>query len=113
MFLTALAVLCVAACRSAFVETTIENNSSAPLHVIEVDYPSASFGMQILDAHAIYHYHFKIQGSGPVTISWSDSAGKTHTASGPLLTQGQQGSLGITIGPTGGVSWSQNLSTKR
>jgi len=98
-----------AACRSAFVETTVENDSATPVHVIEVDYPSASFGMQTLDAHTTYHYHFKIQGSGPVTIAFLDNAGKPHTATGPTLTQGQQGSLKITIDP-GGVSWSASLS---
>ena len=99
----------VAACRSAFIETTVENDGATPLHLIEVDYPSASFGMQTLDAHATYRYHFKIQGSGPVTITFLDNAGKPHTAAGPTLTQGQQGSLKITINQAGGVSWGANL----
>jgi hypothetical protein len=102
--------LIAAACRSAFVETTVENGGATPLHVIEVDYPSASFGMQTLDAHAAYHYRFKIQGSGPVTITFLDNAGKPHTATGPTLMQGQQGSLKITIDQAGGVSWGANLS---
>jgi hypothetical protein len=102
--------LLAAACRSAFVETTVENQGVTPLHLIEVDYPSASFGMQTLDAHASYHYHFKVQGSGPVTITFFDSVGKAHTATGPTLTQGQQGNLKITIDQSGGVAWGANLS---
>ena len=103
--------LSAAACRSAFVETTVANESAAPVHLIEVDYPSASFGMQTLDAHATYHYHFKVQGAGPITITFIDDAGKPHTATGPTLTQGQQGSLRITIDPPGTVSWGANLSS--
>ena len=98
------------ACRSAFVETTVENSGPAPVHLIEVDYPSASFGMQSLDAHATYHYHFKIQGSGAITITFIDNAGKPHTATGPTLKQGQEGNLRITIDQANGVSWGAKLS---
>jgi len=107
------AALCpgVAACRSAFVETTVENQSSAPLHLIEVDYPSASFGMQTLDSHASYRYHFKVQGTGPVTVTFIDSTGKPHTATGPTLTQGQHGNLKITIDQANAVSWGANLTS--
>jgi hypothetical protein len=110
IFLALLAVFCISACRSAYVETTLENTGPAPLHLIEVDYPSASFGMQSLDAHGTFHYRFKIQGSGPVTITWTDAAGKAHTAAGPVLKEGQQGPLRITIDPSSNVSWSANLS---
>jgi hypothetical protein len=102
--------LSLSACRSAFVETTIANNGPTPMRLIEVDYPSASFGVQSLDANAVYHYHFKIQGSGPITVAWTDSAGKAHTATGPVLTEGQHGDLKIAIDPSGGVNWIKNLS---
>jgi hypothetical protein len=91
----------------------VQNDAATPLHLIEVDYPSASFGMQTLEAHAVYHYHFKVQGSGPVTITFIDNAGKPHAATGPTLTQGAQGSLKIAIDQSAGVSWSANLSTDR
>jgi hypothetical protein len=110
MALAGVFCLTAAACRSAFVETTVENDGATPLHVIEVDYPSASFGMQTLDAHATYHYHFKIQGSGQITITFFDNAGKPHTATGPTLAQGQKGSLKITIDQSGGVGWGASLS---
>jgi len=111
MLVTLLASLCLAACRSAFVETTIQNDSPSPIQLIEVDYPSASFGTQSLDAHAAYHYHFKIQGSGAITLTFTDAAGKAHSATGPVLSEGQQGDLKIAIDSSGGVSWTQHLST--
>ncbi len=113
LFLVVLASLGLTACRSAFVETTIQNDSATPLHLIEVDYPSASFGTQSLDSHASYHYHFKIQGSGPITLTFTDAAGKTHTATGPVLVQGQRGDLKIAIDPSGKVSWVSHLSSPK
>ncbi|HEX3471039.1 MAG TPA: hypothetical protein VHT28_07620 [Silvibacterium sp.] len=113
ILLLLLVTLGLSACRSAFVETTIVNDSSISLRLIEVDYPSASFGTQSLEAHAIYHYRFKVQGSGPITLTWTDNAGKAHTATGPTLTEGQHGNLRISIDPTGNVNWSENLSGAR
>jgi hypothetical protein len=113
LLLALLASLCLTACRSAFVETTIQNDSPSPLHLIEVDYPSASFGTQSLDAHTAYHYHFKIQGSGAITLTFTDATGKAHTANGPVLSQGQQGDLKIVIDPSGSVSWISHLSSAK
>lgn len=113
LFAGLLASFCLMACRSAYVETTIENNGPAPIHLIEVDYPSASFGTQSIDAHASYHYRFKIQGAGAVTVSWTDAAGKPHTAAGPTLKEGQQGDLRVSVDGAGSVSWGGHLSSEK
>jgi hypothetical protein len=97
------------ACRSAFIETSLRNDGDAPLRLIEVDYPSASFGTQVLNAHSVYHYRFKVQGSGPVTFSYTGFDGKTHTSSGPTLDEGQQGELTIAVDPTGQVHWTESV----
>jgi hypothetical protein len=104
------AVLPLSGCRSAFVETSIENSGPSNVHLIEVDYPSASFGTQTLDAHSTYHYRFKIQGSGPVTISFTDDAGKAHSVTGPTLEEGQQGQLTISIDSAYKVGWKESLT---
>jgi hypothetical protein len=101
------------ACRSAFVETTIRNDGDAPVRLIEVDYPSASFGVQTLNAHSSYHYHFKVQGSGPVTLSFTGPDGKTRTANGPELSEGQQGTLTISFDPDGKIGWAERLMKTR
>ena len=104
------ALFTLSGCRSAFVETSIENTSRGNLRLIEVDYPSASFGTQTLDAHSTYHYRFKIQGSGPITISFTDDAGKSHSVTGPMLEEGQQGQLTILIDPAYKVDWKKSLT---
>jgi hypothetical protein len=107
-----LLTLCVAgltACRSRFVEATIVNQGPA-LHVLEFDYPSASFGANQLAAGGKFHYRFKIQGSGPLSLQYEDAAGHTHTAAGPNVNQGDQGSILVTISPAGAVTWTPTLT---
>ena len=95
----------LAGCHSAFVQTTIANHSGAPLRLVELDYPSASFGTTNLNNAAEYHYRFKITGSGTVKLDFVDSAGKPHHAVGPELDEGQEGSLLVTIDEANNVSW--------
>ena len=95
-------------CRSRVVDTTIVNEGPV-LHVLELDYPSASFGADSLAPGSRYHYRFQIQGSGPVTLHFDDSFGKSHTEQGPTLNQGQEGSLVVTIDESNQVRWSTQL----
>lgn len=87
-------------CHSRYIEADITNATATPLTLVELDYPSASFGTGTLAAGATYHYRFKILGSGPTKILWTDAARHDHTVPGPQLSEGQQGSLAVTITPT-------------
>lgn len=104
----AVAVL-VGGCKSPYINATVKNDTGAEVTLVEVDYPSASFGRDVLAAGAVYPYRFKIIGSGATKVSWTDAERKQHTANGPELHEGQQGSLGITLTATG-AQWSQQLS---
>jgi hypothetical protein len=98
-------------CHSAFVETTIDNRGQSPVRLIEVDYPSASFGMSSIAAGSKFQYRFKIQGSGPLKIEFTDATGKVHDSDGPVLNQGQEGHLTIVLQPNGEVSWQPSLTS--
>ena len=100
-------------CHSPFVQTIIDNQSDATLKLVEVDYPSASFGVETLAAHSKYHYRFKIQGSGTITLQFADASGKLQTSTGPELSEGQEGSLQIIIGRDRQVSWKPVLRTTK
>ena len=102
----------LAGCRSRFVEATIVNQGPA-LHVLEFDYPSASFGANLLAAGGKFHYRFKIQGSGPLSLQYEDGEGHTHTAAGPNVDLGDQGSLLVTISPEGAVTWTPSLTNPK
>jgi hypothetical protein len=107
--LSAVAVL-LAGCHSRYVEATIVNQSASALHLIEVDYPSASFGVGNLAPKSQFHYHFKIQGSGTLKLEYTDDQGQIHNLDGPQLDQGQEGSLVIAIDPSGKVAWKADLT---
>lgn len=113
VFLFALVSFVLAGCHSAFVSATIINNTSAQVTLIEVDYPSASFGVGALGRGAQYHYRFKILGDGPVKLQYTDVSGKTYTSSGPDLREGEEGTLQIRIDASGNVSWIPNLARTR
>ena len=102
--LLAATLLAATGCHSAFVQATIINQS-APIRTVELDYPSQSFGTEIMTTNQSFHYRFKVQGSGPVKLQFMDSERKMHTSTGPVLREGAEGSLSVTVTATGGVMW--------
>jgi hypothetical protein len=109
-----LLTLCVglSGCHSRFVEVTIVNQGPV-LHVMEFDYPSASFGANQLATGAKYHYRFKVQGPGSLSLQYEDASGHTRTAEGPKVDLGDQGSLLVNVDPNGAVTWAPNLTNPR
>jgi hypothetical protein len=106
-WLAGVAGLALAGCHSAFVDADVVNRTGAALSVVEVDYPSASFGTESLANGAEYHYRFKVQGSGGLKVLWTDAKQVDHTVSGPQLNEGVEGALRIVIGPGGTVDWNE------
>lgn len=98
----------LSSCHSPYVQADIHNSSGQPISVLEVDYPSASFGTDALPANSDFTYRFKIQGSGPTKVLWTDTHHKDHSVAGPVLHEGQQGTLHITITQSGAV-WQTHL----
>ena len=103
------ATLTLTGCHSAFIEATISNRTAEPLAVVEVDYPSASFGTQALAPGQDFHYRFKVLGSGPTTVLWTDAARHDLKNSGPSLHEGDEGKLAITFNPSTGPTWNLHL----
>lgn len=102
-------LLSLTGCHSAYIAATISNRTSAPLALVELDYPSASFGTQSLAPGADYHYRFKVLGNGPTTVLWTDSQHQDHKAPGPTLQENDEGILTITFSSTNSPAWSLQL----
>ena len=102
-------VLSLGGCKSPYVSATVTNETGGPVTLVEVDYPSASFGRESLAAGAVYPYRFKVLGSGATKVSWTDTQRKDHTSAGPDLHEGQQGQLAITLTPTS-AQWDAHLT---
>lgn len=97
-------VLPLAGCHSPYVAATISNRTSHPIDLLEVDYPSASFGTQSLAPGADFHYRFKVLGSGNVSLTYTTSNFRDKKSTGPFLKEGDEGPLKAIILPDG-VRW--------
>jgi hypothetical protein len=95
-------------CHSAYIETTIRNRTDQPVTLVELDYPSASFGTQEIAPGREFHYRFKVLGSGKLKLIYTDTARAEHDIPGPELKEGDEGLLLVTITPTG-AQWQPTL----
>jgi hypothetical protein len=73
-------------------------NQGPDIHQLEVDYPNASFGRDVVASGDSFNYPPKLIGSGPVKVTFNDPAGKSHTATGPTVQEGMRKNLVISIG---------------
>ncbi len=98
-------------CHSAYVEADVHNQTDRPITLVEVDYPSASFGTQTLGPAQDFHYRFKVLGTGGLKLLYTDAAHREQHSDGPQLTEGDEGTLSVTIGP-GGVQWDAKVGKR-
>jgi len=105
----ALLLLGLAGCHSAHVEVTVENRTGAEVRLLEVDYPSASFGADSLAAGSTMHYRIQLQGTGPVKVQYSAPDKSQPQATGPALSAGEEGRLTIVLLPGGKAEFRPEL----
>jgi hypothetical protein len=103
-----LSLLALCGCASKYVQASVRNQTGGTVTLVEVDYPSASFGAETLADGAVYNYRFKILGSGSTKVQWTDAERKQHEIAGPKLEEGQQGSLLVTL-TQNGANWDTHL----
>jgi hypothetical protein len=108
------ALAALAGCHSYHIDTAVENRTGAPIQLLEVDYPSASFGAGSLAADGVFHYRIQLRGSGAVKVLYTVSdAGHTQRSvqiEGPLLTEPQEGRLQILLLPGGKAEFHPELT---
>ena len=107
---TVLSAFLFSACHSYHIDATIENHTGAPIQLLEVDYPAASFGADSLAADANFHYRFQVRGSGQLKVSYTAANGQTVQISGPTLAERQQGTLEIVLEPGGKAEFHPQLT---
>ncbi len=97
-------------CHSYHIDATIENRTGAPIQLLEVDYPYASFGVNTLASGVDFHYRFTVTGDGPLKISYTQPNGKQAQITGPALVNRQQGRLEIVLLPNGKADFHPQLT---
>jgi hypothetical protein len=96
-FLAVLTLIATTGCHSPYVTAIVMNRTAQPIQLLEIDYPSASFGTQALAPGAVFQYRFKVLGSGNMKLLYTDNANHDHKSDGPFLKEGAEGPLTITI----------------
>jgi hypothetical protein len=102
-----------AGCHSYHVDTTIENRTGEPIQLLEVDYPSASYGADSLGSGADFHYRIQIQGKGQLKVLYTTNEGKPVQITGPTLVERQEGRLEVVLLPNGKAEFHPELTPAR
>jgi hypothetical protein len=92
-----LAILLAAGCRSRVIQVSVINTSAQPISTIIVDYPDATFGVNVLAPGKTFQYVIKPTGTGPVKVQFTDTAGANHAVTGPTVRKGAEGTMRIKL----------------
>lgn len=104
-----LSLATVTGCRSYHVEITVENRTGAPAKLLEVDYPSASFGTDVVAPGTDYHYRIQVLGSGAVKVQYRTPDDTLRQIDGPNLSEHDQGTLRIVLLPDGKAQFTPQI----
>jgi hypothetical protein len=99
-------------CHSFHIETTVENRTGSAIRLLEVDYPSASFGSDGLAAGASMHYRIQVRGEGQLKVQYTAGDGHVQQFDGPKLAERQEGRLEIVLLPGGKGEFHPALTPK-
>jgi hypothetical protein len=91
------------------VDATVENRNGAPVQLLEVDYPSASFGADTLAAGQVFRYRIQLRGSGPLKVQYT-AGGRQAQIDGPSLSERQEGTFEIVLLPGGKAEFHPHLT---
>lgn len=96
-------------CHSYHIDVTVENRTGGAIQLLEVDYPSASFGANNLVNGAVYHYRIQLRGSGALKVQYTGGQGRQIEIDGPTLAEPEEGKMGIVLLPGGRAEFQPEL----
>ena len=100
-------------CHSYHIDATVENHTGSQVKLLEVDYPSASFGKDVLAANEVFHYRIQLRGSGPLKVQYTTGDGHLAQIDGPSVAELQEGTIQIVLLPGGRAEFHPQLSPAR
>jgi len=113
---TALLLFCAfafSACHSYHIDVTIRNSTGGAISLLEVDYPTASFGADALAAGADLHYLIQTRGSAPIKVQYTAANGRQIQNAGPTLSERQEGRIEVVLLPDGKAEFHPSLNPPR
>jgi len=100
----------ITGCRSYHVEIKVANRTGAAIQLLEVDYPSASFGADTLPSEGAMTYRIQVRGTGPVKVQYKSAEGAQQQITGPSLAERDEGRLEIVLLPGGKAEFTPQLA---
>ena len=97
-------------CHSYHIEASVENRTGGTITLLEVDYPSASFGVDTLAPDGVVHHRIQTRDSGPINVQYTAAHGHQVQVKGPILFEKQEGSIQIVLLPDGKAEFHPALS---
>lgn len=88
-------------CHSYHIEATVKNDTGGPISLLEIDYPSASFGADAVAQGKEFNHRIQTRGSGPLKVQYTDGSGKQIQITGPTLYEDQEGRMEVDLLPGG------------
>lgn len=113
LFAAAILAMCLGAftaCHSYHIDVTIVNHTGGAVSLLEVDYPSASFGVDTIVADGTYHYRFQTRDSGPIKVQYTAQNGHQVQIYGPTLYEKQEGSIDVILLSDGKAEFHPSLT---
>lgn len=101
--------IALSACRSYHIDVTVTNNTGSTVSLLEVDYPTASFGADTLAAGANFHYVIQTRGSSPMKVQYAAANGRQIQITGPTLYEKQAGKIEVILLPDGKAEFHPSL----
>jgi len=108
--ITLLGLSMITACHSYHIEATVTNHTGGSVTLLEVDYPSASFGSDTVPPDGTVHHRIQTRGSGPISVQYTGPHGRAVQVRGPQIYEQQEGSIEIVLLPNGKVEFHPALS---
>jgi len=99
------------ACKSYHIDVTVTNNTGSAISLLEVDYPSASFGADTLAAGANFHYLIQTRGSSPLKVQYTAANGRQVQIAGPTLYEKQEGKIEVVLLPDGKAEFHPSMTS--
>jgi hypothetical protein len=94
------------------INATLANHRSTPISLVELDYPSASFGVQQLAPGEEFRYRFKVIGAGSTSVLWNEGGRDQKKSTGPELREGDAGTLNVTFTSDAKPTWDVRLTNR-
>jgi hypothetical protein len=99
--LVSAASLVAAGCHSYHLDATVQNRTGAPIQLLEIDYPSASFGDDKLASGELFSYRIQLRGSGQLKVHYTAADRHQVDIDGPTVAEREEGQLRIVLLPGG------------